>query len=93
MQHPSIAEAGEARRSAAPSRRNDWAAIRTLLPYLWEFKGRVILALSFLVTAKLANVAVPLTNRVAAPFGRNTTSVSAIGGSAPPGLIQVRTRP
>jgi len=38
----------------------DWATIRTLLPYLWEYKGRVILALACLVSAKLANVGVPL---------------------------------
>ena len=31
-----------------------------LLPYLWEFKGRVAVALVFLVAAKLANVSVPL---------------------------------
>jgi ATP-binding cassette subfamily B protein len=31
-----------------------------LLPYLWEYKWRVVIALAFLVTAKLANVAVPL---------------------------------
>jgi ATP-binding cassette, subfamily B, heavy metal transporter len=31
-----------------------------LLPYLWEYKWRVVVALSFLVTAKLANVGVPL---------------------------------
>src|SRR5262252_3309292 len=37
-----------------------WNTIRALLPYLWEFKGRVIVALSFLVTAKLGNVGVPL---------------------------------
>ena len=37
-----------------------WNTIRTLLPYLWEFKGRVILALTFLVAAKIANVGVPL---------------------------------
>src|SRR5580765_5537286 len=41
-------------------RTTGWNTIRTLLPYLWEFKGRVILALSFLVAAKLANVGVPL---------------------------------
>jgi ATP-binding cassette, subfamily B, heavy metal transporter len=39
---------------------NDLKTIRTLLPYLWEFKGRVILALSLLILAKLANVSVPL---------------------------------
>ncbi|MBI1174595.1 MAG: ATP-binding cassette domain-containing protein [Sideroxydans sp.] len=40
--------------------RGDWTTIRTLLPYLWEFKGRVVLAMSLLVLAKLANVTVPL---------------------------------
>jgi ATP-binding cassette subfamily B protein len=40
--------------------RNDWKTIRSLLPYLWEFKGRVALALALLVIAKLANVSVPL---------------------------------
>jgi ATP-binding cassette subfamily B protein len=34
--------------------------IRRLLPYLWEYRGRVVLALAFLVTAKLANIGVPL---------------------------------
>jgi ATP-binding cassette subfamily B protein len=40
--------------------RNDWQTIRALLPYLWEFKGRVMVALTLLLMAKLANVAVPL---------------------------------
>jgi ABC-type transport system involved in Fe-S cluster assembly fused permease/ATPase subunit len=43
-----------------PANRNDWKTIRSLLPYLWEFKGRVALALALLVIAKLANVSVPL---------------------------------
>jgi ATP-binding cassette subfamily B protein len=38
----------------------DWRVLRILLPYLWEYRGRVALALAFLVTAKLANVTVPL---------------------------------
>jgi len=38
----------------------DLSVMRRLLPYLWEFRGRVLLALVFLVTAKLANIAVPL---------------------------------
>ncbi|HEY2337622.1 MAG TPA: ABC transporter ATP-binding protein/permease [Burkholderiales bacterium] len=48
---------------AAPTARlsgSEWKAIPTLLPYLWEYKWRVGLALAFLVAAKLANVAVPL---------------------------------
>jgi len=40
--------------------RNDWKTIRSLLPYLWEFKGRVSLALLLLIMAKLASVSVPL---------------------------------
>jgi len=44
----------------APKNRNDWKTIKTVLPYLWEFRGRVALALTLLISAKLANVAVPL---------------------------------
>ncbi len=40
--------------------RSNFKTIASLLPYLWEFKVRVILALSLLVLAKLANVSVPL---------------------------------
>ncbi len=42
------------------SNRNDWNTIATLLPYLWQYKWRMLLALIFLVGAKLANVGVPL---------------------------------
>jgi len=40
--------------------RNDWATLRTLFPYLWVYKWRVLAALAALVGAKLANVGVPL---------------------------------
>src|SRR5271169_2182609 len=46
--------------SSTSAPRDDWSTIRTLLPYLLEFKGRAALALALLVLAKLANVAVPL---------------------------------
>ena len=39
---------------------NDWKVIGSLLPYLWAFKGRVILALSCLIAAKVANLGVPI---------------------------------
>jgi len=39
---------------------SDWRNLGNLLPYLLEYKWRVLLALVCLVTAKLANVAVPL---------------------------------
>ena len=35
-------------------------SIGRLFPYLWEFRGRVLVALALLVGAKLASVAVPL---------------------------------
>jgi ABC-type transport system involved in Fe-S cluster assembly fused permease/ATPase subunit len=47
---------------APPDRalRGDWQTIRTLLPYLLAYRGRVLVAMVCLVCAKLANVAVPL---------------------------------
>jgi ATP-binding cassette, subfamily B, heavy metal transporter len=41
-------------------RGSDWRVLKSLLPYVWEFRWRVALALAFLVAAKLANVGVPL---------------------------------
>jgi len=38
----------------------DWQTLRTLLPYLWAYKGRVLFALGCLVAAKLATVGVPI---------------------------------
>jgi ATP-binding cassette subfamily B protein len=40
--------------------RNDWVTLKTLFPYLWAYKWRMLLALTFLVGAKVANVGVPL---------------------------------
>ncbi len=40
--------------------RRDWHNIKTMLPYLSEFRGRAMLALACLVLAKVANVAVPV---------------------------------
>lgn len=46
----------------APARsdRSDWATLRRLFPYLWQYKWRVIAALGFMVGAKVANVGVPV---------------------------------
>jgi ABC-type transport system involved in Fe-S cluster assembly fused permease/ATPase subunit len=44
--------------AAAP--RSDWRTLAKLVPYVWQWRWRVLLALSFLVGAKLANVGVPL---------------------------------
>ncbi|MBB1075878.1 ABC transporter ATP-binding protein/permease [Rhodoferax sp. 4810] len=42
------------------SNRHDWHNLRAMLPYLWEFRGRALLALGCLLLAKFANVGVPL---------------------------------
>jgi ATP-binding cassette subfamily B protein len=49
-----------ARPAAAAPVRGDFGVLRRLLPYLWEFRGRVMLALACLVTAKVANIFVPI---------------------------------
>jgi ATP-binding cassette subfamily B protein len=46
--------------ASAPGQRHDWTTIKSLLPYLWQWKWRVLLALSCLIAAKLANVTVPI---------------------------------
>jgi len=40
--------------------RGDWRVIRDLLPYLWEYKFRVAMALSCLVLAKVTNLGIPI---------------------------------
>ncbi len=40
--------------------KGEWETLKALLPYLWQYKGRVALALACLVLAKVANVAVPV---------------------------------
>src|SRR5882672_6303253 len=44
----------------ATKSRSEWRAVGMLVPYLWEFRLRVVIALTFLSGAKLANVGVPL---------------------------------
>ncbi|MFM8865749.1 MAG: metal ABC transporter permease, partial [Limnohabitans sp.] len=51
---------GESSSPAAPGPGGDWHTLQRLLPYLWQYKWRVMFALAFMVAAKLANVGVPL---------------------------------
>ena len=44
--------------TAAP--RSDWSTLKKLLPYVWQWRHRVALALACLIAAKVANVGVPL---------------------------------
>ena len=54
---PAVAAGGS---GAGAARRSEWNTLRSLLPYLWQFRWRVALALVFLVAAKAANVSVPI---------------------------------
>ncbi|MET3479833.1 MULTISPECIES: ABCB family ABC transporter ATP-binding protein/permease [Variovorax] len=54
----SHAAAGQA--PAPAGERSDWATLRRLFPYLWQYKWRVLAALAFMVGAKVANVGVPV---------------------------------
>ena len=38
----------------------DWQVIRNLMPYIWQFKVRVIVTLLCLIAAKVANLGVPI---------------------------------
>jgi ATP-binding cassette subfamily B protein len=40
--------------------RTDWDTLKRLFPYLWDYKWRVIAALTCVLAAKLGNVGVPL---------------------------------
>ena len=44
----------------APAERSDGDTLKRLFPYLWQYKWRVMAALSFMVGAKVANVSVPV---------------------------------
>ena len=57
---PAPNDAATATATPARKHRGDWETVRMLLPYLWEFRGRVLLALAFLICAKAANVGVPV---------------------------------
>ena len=51
----------------------NWRIIRSLIPYLSEFRGRVFLAMSCLVLAKLAGVAVPWVLKLIVEHFENVT--------------------
>jgi ATP-binding cassette subfamily B protein len=46
--------------NAEPAVQTDLRSIGRLFPYLWEFRGRVLLSLALLLGAKFASVSVPL---------------------------------
>jgi len=58
--------------------RADWQTLRSLFPYLMEFKWRVIIAMSLLILSKLANVSVPLVLKEIIDAMDKTKSVLAV---------------
>ena len=48
------------RPTSLPETTTDLSTLRELLPFLWNYRGRVMFALGFLVLAKVANVGIPL---------------------------------
>ena len=46
--------------ASASTRLHIRQTLRTLFPYLWQYRGRILAALACLVLAKIANVSVPL---------------------------------
>ena len=56
--HETPAAIGSASQKTAP--RSDWSTLSKLFPYLWRYRWRVGIALSFLLAAKAANVSVPV---------------------------------
>jgi ABC-type transport system involved in Fe-S cluster assembly fused permease/ATPase subunit len=78
--------------------RSDWATLQRLFPYLWTYKWRVLIALSMMVGAKLANVGVPvllkeLIDTMAAGMGVGSTTAltgtqaTVLAASVPAALL------
>ncbi len=65
--------------------RGEWQTIKVLLPYLLQYKWRVVFALSCLVLAKVANVAVPIVLKDIVDAVSANPAVAVI--AAPIGLV------
>jgi len=48
------------RTSKPHSNRKDWTNIKQMMPFIWDYKGRVLFALACLIVSKLAMVGVPI---------------------------------
>ncbi|HQD84851.1 MAG TPA: ABC transporter transmembrane domain-containing protein, partial [Quisquiliibacterium sp.] len=65
--------------ASATRQRTDWQTIRALLPYLWAYRWRVLIALACLIGAKAANVGVPvLLKRIVDDLTPGTAAVIAV---------------
>jgi len=79
--------------AAQRKRGTEWRVLKSLVPYLWEFRWRVALALLFMVAAKLANVGVPLVLKqiVDSLTGANAMLVVPIALLVAYGLLRLST--
>jgi ATP-binding cassette subfamily B protein len=57
---PSVAMPPAPAETGPRAPRSDIATLKRLVPYLWQYRVRVLLALAFMVAAKGANVSVPI---------------------------------
>ena len=57
---PPMPKAGLGGSTPATPARSDWDTLKRLFPYLWDYKWRVMAALTFVLAAKLGNVGIPL---------------------------------
>ncbi|HYL88044.1 MAG TPA: ABC transporter ATP-binding protein/permease [Burkholderiales bacterium] len=67
--------------NAAPTQKlrgGEWRNVRTLLPYVLEYRWRVLFALVCLISAKLANVAVPLVMKEVVDRLEGATAIVAV---------------
>jgi ATP-binding cassette subfamily B protein len=60
MRRPSSTSPSAPPPGAGGAARSDWQTLASLLPYLWAWRGRVLLAIGFMVAAKVAVVGVPV---------------------------------
>jgi ABC-type transport system involved in Fe-S cluster assembly fused permease/ATPase subunit len=66
----------------------NWALIKNLLPYMAEFKGRVIFALVFMILAKLSTIVLPFfLKEVVDLLGDSTSEPSKLGQLSPAWLL------
>ena len=60
MRRHAHTQSADTQTSSSVSVRSDRETLARLWPYLWQYKWRVLLALGFMVGAKVANVGVPV---------------------------------
>ncbi len=88
---------GRALPGPEPTQRHDWHTIKTLLPYLWAYKWRVLFALTCLIAAKFANIGVPIVFKhlidslAPPPAGGGTLALVPLGLLAAYGVLRFST--